>query len=361
MLDHGQLADLYRTHRNEKILSVYLDTNQQDFAERDRWKLELKNLVAEQRNGAEGSEDFERALAHLVEAMDPGAQRFISGRGWAGFATPERAIYAGGLPTPMPNLVRWEDGLRVAPYVRALKQTRPVVAVIVDSRKARVLRYEEGEIRSDSPLHADTYIGDLTDVNVSKRASGHSGVRGKTGTDAAQKFLEIERDRMIAKTADEVREQLGSDGFLVIGGVERAAATLEKEFSQLPDSRILRRDTLNFDMSDAEIRGVVEEAASELSDREARDTVAELIDRAGAGDRACLGDEDTERALREQRVDTLVVTDRVRQERPDRIDHFEGAAFEQSATVVEVRSDSAAELERQGGGIGALLRYAIRE
>jgi hypothetical protein len=359
MLDRSQLVDLYRSHRDEMVLSVYLDADQHDFAERARWKVALKNGVSGERRRASDPDELDRALSQLSEVLDNSDGRgFLPGRGWVGFATAEERLYAGSVPVPMPDLVRWERGLRVAPYARALKQSRPVVAALVDSRHARVLRYRMGTMRERATLEADTYLGDLTDMNVAKRASTHSGVRGKTGHDAAQNFLEVERDRLLAQVADFVTREVGRDGLLVLGGAPRAVDALRKELT-LGDERIAKVSSLSFDLLDAQILQAVESASSELSLGDHQRLLDRLFEQAGAGGTACLGEEETVRALAERRVDTLVVSDGLREREPDRVDHFHGAAFEQDAAVVEVAHGPGEALEERGGGMGALLRYRI--
>lgn len=359
MLAADELADLYRSYRDQKLLSVYLDTDQHDFAQRGKWRLALKNRVAEQREQADDPGGFDRALAHLEEVLTPDDSRFLSGRGWVGFATPEKRLYAEALPVPMPNLVRWEKGLRVAPYARALKQSRPVIAVLVDGRRARLLQYREGALTESGRLHADTYLGDLTDVNVGKWATSYSGRRGKTGTDAAQRFLAVERDRLVSRVADEIRAAAGGSGLVVVGGAARTVDALLNELSDLDGERRRKVAGLSFDLTDAEIREKVESAASEISTDEGRRLLGRLLEGRGPNGDACLGDEDTERALREKRVATLVVTETLRRRRPDRTDHLEGAAWEQGADVVELSRDPGDRLDREGEGVGALLRYRV--
>lgn len=360
MLAPEQLADLYKRHRNDPVLSIYLDADQHDFAERGKWRIALKTAVSKQRERAGDLERFDRALEHLRVPLDESDGSFLSGRGWVGFATAEGLLHSESLPVPMPNLVRWEDGLRVAPYARALKQARPVVAVVIDSRRARILRYRMGLLSQKNYLEADTYLGDLTDVHVAKVASTHSGIRGKTGSDAAQTFLDVERERLVGRVAEEVRDEVGKSGLLILGGAERTVDALRKELGDSAADRRRKKATLTFDMSDAELRLEVEEVASQMSDALHRALLERVVGGARSGGDACLGAEETERALVEGRVDTLLIADSFRRRRPDRADHFEGAAFEHGAGVVEVGRAVGEELGREGGGVGALLRYRVR-
>jgi hypothetical protein len=360
MLAPDQLVDLYRSNRQETVLSIYLDADQHDFGDRDKWRIALKTAVSAQRTEAGDPSEFDRAYERLRKFLDANENGFLSGRGWVGFATAEELLHTESVPVPMPNLVRWEEGLRVAPYARALKQARPVIAVLIDSRRARLLRYRMGAMTQLDYQEADTYLGDLTDVNVAKRPTNRTGVRGKTATDAAHRFLEVERERLVGRVAEEVRSAAGQKGLVVLGGADRSVDALQKELSDLGNERLLSDAHLSFDLSEADLRESVETAASELSSGEQMRTVERLIDGARAGGDACLGDAETSRAVGEGRVDTLYVSDVFRRRDPDRVDHFEGAAFEQGADVVEVARDAGEALERAGEGIGAKLRYRIR-
>lgn len=359
MLAPEQLAELYKRHRKDTVLSIYLDADQHDFAERGKWRIALKTAVSEQRERASDATTFDRAFEHLSEPLGENDGSFLDGRGWVGFATPDGLLHSESLPVPMPNLVRWEAGLRVAPYARALKQARHVIAVVIDSRKARILRYRMGLLSQRDFLEADTFLGDLTDVHVSKVASNHSGIRGKTSTDAAQQFLDVERERLVVRVAEEVRKEVGNDGLLILGGGGRTVDVLTRELGDFASPRRRVVSSLNFDMSDAELTEVVEDAASEISTELSRDILDRLIGEARSGGDACLGDPETERALVEARVDTLLIADSFRRSDPDRADHFEGAAFEHGARVIEVSRDVAAKLQSEGGGVGALLRYRV--
>jgi hypothetical protein len=357
MLSKDQLEALYHEHRDDWVLSVYLDADQHDFAERGRWRVALKNELSEQRRHAPDPELLDRAHEHVEEALQSG-RSFLQGRGWAGFATSEERLHADSLPVAMPDLVRWEKGLRVAPYARALKATRPVIGVVVDSRRARVISFGDDRSTHDEELHADTYLGDLTDVNVAKRATDRSGVRGKTGTDAAQRYLEVERDRLLTRVAEEVRARMDGDAFVLLGGVRRALEGLARELD-LDSARMVKDPHLSLDSSNEQLQQAAEETRRTLSAAHEAELVESVVDRARAGGDASLGEEDTHQALREMRVDTLVVSERRRRERPDDVDRAEGTAFEQSANVIEVRGEAGERLDQEGEGLGSLLRYRV--
>ena len=175
MLSRRKLTELYRALRDELVLSVYVDGEATNPAERRAWRKRLDQGVSrvrrelEEAADGEGQAAFGEALARLDQELGK-IDSFVPDRGWVGFATPERTWYASSVPVPMPDLVRWEHGVRVAPYVRALKQQRSVVLALVDSQRARIYHYRDGQLEEADGLEADTFMGDLSEVGSAKRA-----------------------------------------------------------------------------------------------------------------------------------------------------------------------------------------------
>ena len=365
MLTHDELVDLYRDLRGDKVLSVYLDGKATDFAERTAWRRRLDQQVNEARKSAngEGPEEeqrFKKAFKHIEEALGK-HDSFLPNFGWVGFATDDGLVYGNPVRVPMPDLVRWEDGIRVAPYVRALKQERLVIAILVDSRRARIFEYRNGELGEPENLNAETFLGDLTDINVSKRATNHSGVRGKTGTDAAQKFLEVGSERMQKRLAELLTERAGDEALVVLGGTPEVVAALHSHLPNRVTSRTAVEASLRLEMTDAEVRDAVEATASAVNQRVQGELLDQVMDQARAGGRGALGPESVEKALKEARVDTLLISRNFIRANPDYADHLVGTAFEAQAEVEELSGEGAERLDREGEGLAARLRYTLKD
>lgn len=361
MLNQQELVGLYRELRPEWVLSVYLDGGFVDFAQRNLWRRRFELAVSEVRGQLEDADlvdPFDSAVRHIETALDR-YDRFLPEPGWVGFATSERLVHGEAIPVPMPDLVRFEQGIRVAPYVRALKQDRTVVGVLVDSRRARLFTYRAGLIREQEDLIAETYLGDLTDTRVSSRAGKRSGVRGETGADVAHRSLEVESERMLKELAAIVVARTGPDGVLVLGGTSEAISGLAHHLPGGLADRMEERHSMSFDMSDSEILAALEDAASEISRRIQQGLSTEVIDRAKGGDRGALGPESVEQAAREGRVDTLLMSRGFINTSPDYADHLIGAVFEHGGEVEEVSMEGPNVLDTEGRGVAARLRYDL--
>jgi hypothetical protein len=351
---------------------VYVDADQHDPAERDAWRRRLEREVADARRRAEIEGDdlaeFDAAWGHLRGELEP-FNGFVPGRGWVGFATAGGTRYAEPVPVTMPDLVRWEPGIRAAPYVRGLKQHRAVVLVIADRMRARVLIYRSGEIDEPEDLRTDTDVGDLTDVGTHKRAyqardpaspGTTSGVRGETATDQAHRILEVESERMWKTLVRTVVRYAEPDGLIVLGGTPETTVQLAELVPDSAKTRVLERSSLHLGLTLPELRDAAEQSAHELTERIQEGLVAEVVDRARSSGRAVLGRDATEKALEGMRVDTLVLSRAFRAGAPDFADHCVGTALLQNARMEEVSGIGGDRLDQEAGGIGARLRYRLQ-
>ncbi len=356
MLTQTELVDLYRSLQGKKVLSVYLDADQNDPANRGVWRTVLEGEVAKVGRELNGDDDvFEQAWAR-VEAELRGAETgFLAGRGFVAFATADELAYVERLPISTRTLVRWEEGIRAAPYIRALKQQRPITIVLVDKVHVRRFTYQGAELVEHEESRADTDVGDLSDKNVSKAASRSSGVRGETGTDQAQRILDENSDRLLKGLAAELESEVPADGLLVIGGTPEVVRNLGHMLPKRLADRATEQPSLHLRMGVNELKDAVRQIASDFTAARQEELVKEVLDLARAGGNGTFGPEHTEKALREMRVDTLLLSRDFLWDQPDHADHCVGTAFAQGARVVEVGGH----LQEEGGGIAARLRYRL--
>lgn len=364
MLTRQKLTEMFHELRDRRVLSVYVDADQRDPAQRDAWRVRLDGDVARlrrtlEKEGNGGVAAFDEAWGRIADAVMADAADGLAARAWVAFATPDRLWHAGAVPAHMPPMVTWQQGIHAAPYVRALKQERPVTVVLVDGRRARVFEQVGGQITELEGILADTSVGDLSDVGVRKGSARTSGMRGETGTDQARRLLEVAAERLRKEVADLVDARVGDDGLLVVGGPSEAARALVATLPRRLQGRVAERQSLHLDMTPAQVREEIRLAAGDLSEAAHLGLVAEVADAARAGGRGALGLEDATKALEEKRVDTLLLSRSFIQAHPPTADHAVGLAFGQGADVEELSGEAGARLDAEAGGIAARLRYPL--
>lgn len=210
-------------------------------------------------------------------------------------------------------------------------------------------------------LRADTFMGDLTDAGASKRATHVTGQRGVTSTDAANRFLDVASQRMVSELVKVVAHRAGDHGFVVLGGTTEMETWVRAELPKQFEHRVIIDRALHVEMREAEVRRAVGAAASELTKRWQLGQVEHVFDHARASGRGAMGYHETERALEEMRVDTLLLSRvRVREQAKDS-DRLIGMAFAGAAHVEEVSGAAADLLDLESEGIAARLRFRLQE
>jgi len=362
MLSHGQMVDLYQDLQDEQVLSVFVDGDQHDPAQRDRWRRLLDQEISRCRRQLADAPDlpaFDSAWAHVTRALSSFGDGFLPARGFIAFATEAGMRYSEGVPARMPDLVRWEKGMRMAPLVRALKQERVVTVVLADSRRVRLFELVEGTIRELDGHRADTFVGDLTDVGMSKSPSRSSGTRGETSTDQAQRILGVAADRMAKEVAHVVGDLAGDDGFVIVGGPIEGARRIMTALPERLGARATERSSLHLDMTLAEVLEEVRVAAGDMSEREHEVLAMSIVDAASSRNLGVLGRTGAERALAELRVDTLLLSRSFISDNPDLADRMVVEAFGQAARVEEASGGAGAYLDREAEGVAARLRFMV--
>lgn len=360
MLTHTDLLALHRSLRERRVLSVYIDGSAADPAIQRSWRLQLDHSLTDLRSWLEGSPRDECAeFEACVRLLDEAVARFSAGvgsPGWAAFITSDGIHHAQHLPVAEPTLAVWSNGPCLAPYMRALKERRPVVVVVADARKATIYRYSLGELDRVDVVRSYHAIDHPEHMGAPPRLGFHTGTRGSAGHDTAQRSLLTGRDRMVAETADHVYDLAGADGWIVLGGIKRVVSRLGESLASAAPERVLELDSLDIGASEAQIAAAARTGASRLRDAFDVRRVAEIAELAGAHGLGVLGEASTRNALTQASVRELYLTHRYLEDHAAEAETAVRAALDQDAQVEEA-SGSAAELLDRYGGMAAALRF----
>jgi hypothetical protein len=364
MITRKVLAELLESLGEEHVLSVYLASEATDPAARRSWHVRLKNRTRDERDrlkqeAPDQLPSFDLAVAHVEDALSV-FTGFLPERGWVGFATPAGLHLADTLPVPPPELLAWDVGPRLAPYVRNLKLRRPIVAVLIDSRSAKLFRSVNGEVEE-----IDTFSGHYRMNDVSKgtrkTASTTTGVRGETKSDSATRSLGAEIERMWTEVINTVVDVAGRDSYVVFGGPAGHIGSFRASLHDELHHRSVEVPTLHVDSSAAELEDALQAAATDMTSRRQEALLEGLIQKAGGGDHAALGPKATEVHLEHGAVSTLLLSRDFLVREPRDAERLVRLAIQTGSGIEEVGGDPGARLDREAGGVGAGLRFNVGE
>ncbi|MGH7714087.1 MAG: hypothetical protein ACREOG_22595 [Gemmatimonadaceae bacterium] len=362
MLTHQELVAFARSLRDERVLSVYLDGSLHDPKEKRVWRLELDHQLKSIRQNIQGTSHAERELfEECVRFLAKQLHTFngaLGAPGWAGFVTGPGVQYAELLPVPMPTLAAWRKGPRIAPYVRALKQNRPVIVVLADTRDAAIYRYVHGALEHVDDVHARVVPDEPMHMSKPPRPGFHPGIRGTPGRDQAQREVAAASKRMIAGAAERAAKAAGDEGWLLVGGIPEISAHVTDAIGKLAEGRVRHVPSLDIHASEAQIATAAQEGASAIRDDVDAQRIAEMTDRDEAQGMAALGRTAAQHALEQKRVRELYLTHRFIEEHTREAEDAVRDALDQGAMVEEVERAAAARLDKHGG-IAARLRYRL--
>jgi hypothetical protein len=348
--------------REARVLSVYLDGGADDFAALRTWRVELDHSLKDLREWLAGSshaerEEFEDCARVLEEQLSP-ISRGIGAPGWVGFITEGEVRYADRVPVPMSTVAVWSTGACIAPYMRALKQTRPVVLAIADRRKCTVYRYQQGKLQLKRTVHALVHFGSVSHMGDAPRTGFHGGVRGAAGRDEEQRVMLEGTRRMLKTASEELLALAGDDGWIVTGGIPRRGGELAKMLRRSARGRVLHLESLDVHASESEIIQAAEEGSSTLRDAFDSAQVEDLVKNADGRGVAALGPARTREALQQSRVGQVYLTHSFIEDHAAEAEDVVRTALLQGALVEEVSRGAAVKLDSHGG-VAARLRYRV--
>jgi hypothetical protein len=360
MLTQTQLVALHRSLRGERVLSVYVDGTASDPAIQRSWRMQLHHGLTDLRTWLEGSphderEQFERCVG-LLDAALAGFRGGIGAPGWVAFIAADGVRHAQQLPAPVPTLAVWSTGVCIAPYMRALKQSRPVFVAVADASKADLYRYRLGKLDRVETVRAHHVVEPPSHMGGPPRQGFHTGTRGSAGRDSAQRSLLEGRDRMVADTVERIGDLAAGDEWILLGGIKRVVARLAQRLGPVAPNRVLELTSLDIHASLADIAQAARAGASQL--RNALDVrrVAEIAELAGANGLGVVGPAETRRALEQASVRELYLTHRYLEDHAAEAEGAVRSALDQDASVEEVSGQAAEHLDHLGG-MAAGLRF----
>lgn len=360
MLTYQDLVDLHHALGDRSVLSVYVNGEDRDPAKRRRWRIDLRNSLDDVEAWLMGSshadrEAFAKCRRTLLARLDT-IRGMVRSPGWVGFFTTQGEHHAGPVPAAVPTMAIWSTGPCLTPYVRALKEARPVLVVVADSRKARLFRYAERKAELLETVRAHATVERPSHMGTPPRPGFHSGTRGATGADEAQRELREGTMHMLSEVVEKTTKLAADGAWIVVGGIPSvAAATLSRLPPELT-SRAVQADRLDVHATKAEVAEVARQTASKLRDALDLERIDEAVASAASDGLGATGSVDTKRALEQGRARDVYFTLGFLEKNAADAEAAVRLALGSRTQVEHVSGAAAARLD-EVGGIAARLRY----
>lgn len=361
MLTYQGLVDLERALRDKTVLSVYVNGENSDPATRDRWRADLRHSFDDIESWLRESSHAEREnFAACRDAALKELAGFVPNlgeRGWTGFFTADGPYHLGTVPVAIPTMAAWSTGACVAPYIRALKENRPVLVAVVDSTQARLFRYVEGQVNLLETVERKAAVDQPYHMSSPPRTGFHTGTRGRAGTDAAQKEEQNATDRMLSNVAERIGTLATDGAWIVIGGIPVVATAALAQLAPDAAARAMKAEHLDVHATDAQVSECARDSASKLRDTDDLKRIEEAMSAAESGGAGAIGVVDTKRALDLAQVRELFITEKFLENHAADANAAVQRAMDEGAAVEHVSGEAAVRVDALGG-MAARLRYA---
>jgi peptide subunit release factor 1 (eRF1) len=376
MLDQRELQELVAFRANgHPVLSVYLNVDP-TWHKTDGYKLRLRHLLEDVEDET-SSADLEAVEHYVAREYD------WSGKTVAMFSCADAGFWrAYSLPVQVRSLVRVADKPYVKPLANVMDRYGRFVVAVVDRQGAKLYLFHMGELVETAGV-----LGE--EVRRVKGGGGTtaptgSGSRGRTG-DAGHlgAYVEQVAQRNLREAADLTARfcQTHKVNRLILAGTDETVAQFRGLLSKSLQDRVVGTASLTMNASENEVRDRAIDIITAHDHEREVELVDMIITAAAKGTNGVVRLDDTLGALREGRIQSLVISEgtvapgyqcqgcgyltaqaletcpfcgNAFREIPDVVEMAVEQVLEQGGAV-EVVSDMPA-LE-QAGRIGALLRY----
>lgn len=338
------------------VLSLYLHVDagvEENQAATPAWRIFLKNAVREVE--AKLSSEDAGAWRSIREQVNPYLELFTpQSKSLVLFIT-EDDVQEHALSVPVENRYAFGEPL-VTPMLWLEDEYEPYLVVLVDKEQGRFLTGYLGGVNQTLQMEIDLDEYDFGDKDQHPPTPMGTSAMNGTNRDMFESMLDDHRRRFLISVADRIAEVMRTRNIdrLVLGGDEQAAHALKKLLPEQLQNQVV---TLINIRAKAPVKEVIERLQPEVVqyERDGEMTLLnEVIDFAKSGGRGALGRKDVMKALKEQRVELLVVpypldSDDDMQKLPELV--------AQSGGSIELVYGDAADKLREEGGFAAKLYY----
>ncbi|MGQ9630456.1 MAG: baeRF10 domain-containing protein [bacterium] len=376
MITHRQVEDLMNFDGGAyPVVSLYLRVGGGDITKKD-YEINLKDLMKE----CEGiSGDSRLSRKHLTKDLDR-IQRFVTldfqrggEEGLAVFSCSGKDFWqVYRLPRRVKDSITVESHPYIRPLMALLDRYHRYCVALVDRSRARIFEFYAGEIEERTEFFEES-PGKV-------RAGGWSGYEERR----ISRHIEDHAHRHFKRVADLMFKIFQRDKFdwLILGGHKEVIPEFEGPLHSYLKERIVDRIFVDLEIPLKDILDKTSGIERRIAKREGDELVGHLLSEVNSGGLGVVGLKETLGALREQRVQTLIIGSESPRPGsicggcgylgtgeefcprcggemspvPDIVEEAVESAIRQNCNIRFVEED--ARLEERGG-IGALLRFKI--
>jgi release factor family 10 len=357
-LTRRELIDLVSSLHDRWTLSTYIDASASDPAVRGAWKTTLRHAIDATRTEAprELHKQHERAVEQL-EAWLETATIAAGQLHWYVFATEDAVVRAGELAAGAGTLVHWKRGAWILPFVSTLAERRPALVVLVDSRTAALHTYANGRLESRGTFRRTPHGGDAPHMGDAAALGFHGGTRGVTKHDAAERARLSATRRLLGEVTQAVSEAADGDAWIIIGGSRGLTAKLREHLPPRVRERTVILPELRRRAAHAAIVDAAERGIALLRWERDRALLDELLEHSGAHTNAVVGLVATLDAVQRGTAANVLLTPLFLSTHGDDAERVLEGTLAEGGHVHVLDGAPADELDANGGGIGATLRF----
>ena len=294
MLTDRDLQELLNYQGKSPVLSVYLNTDPTE-GNADAYKLRLRSMLKEV--------DLPGDVSAVAQYVDH--EHNWSGNSVAIFSSePEGYFKAFPLAVPLRSRVRVGDRPNVKPLADLLDSYGGYGVAVVDKIGARLFYFHLGELREQEGV-----MGEI--VRHTKRGGGSQAAGRRGGTAGQTDYVEEVADRNIKDVVDVATRFFTENNVrrIVIGGTDENIALFRSHLPKSWQSLVIGTFAINMTASHVEVLERAMQIGKEAEDRREAHLVNTIVTNAAKGRGGSIGLEDTLSAIREGRVQSLVISD----------------------------------------------------
>ena len=240
-----------------------------------------------------------------------------------------------------------------------IPRTRSAVVVLIDAHAAIIDRCDDGALTRVRLVSTPEPHGTSDHMGDAPRQTYHSGTRGETAGEAAQRARTAARRRFIAHVTPIIAGTATPGELIVIGGSRLFTNALRDSLATLHARDAVVADGLHrAQAAEAIVARVMAAVNDHLAVRDLADVRA-LLERTGAHTTGVVGPVASLDAIEHGAADVVLMTPRYREEHTTDAARLVVATRAQGGRVETVSDGAAALLDAHAGGVGTLLRYSL--